>query len=114
MRGLTEENALWSARGLKARHVYQGRPMRRNASIVRKLQAALLVPLVLSGAVTHAALLYRCRMDGVVRRSCCCPAQEAGVDAAAQTVSGPSCCAMEQAAPGQAPSTTASRAPAAP
>jgi hypothetical protein len=81
--------------------------VRNKVSMVRRIGAGTLVSVLLVGAVAHAATLYRCRMDGVVRTSCCCPPDDAADQA--QSVKDASCCTVEHVKPVQAPTTTSPR-----
>jgi hypothetical protein len=75
--------------------------------MIRRIGAGTLVTVLLAGAVAQAATLYRCRMDGVARTSCCCPEEQA--TAPVQTLKDASCCTVEHVKPVQAPTTTAPR-----
>jgi hypothetical protein len=79
----------------------------------RRIAAAVLVPLLLMAGVASAAARYRCRMDGTVRRNCCCPDEDTKADQAApdqgQTFAPQGCCAMERLPREQAPASTAPR-----
>jgi hypothetical protein len=78
--------------------------------VVRRIAAAVLVPLLLVAGVANAAALYRCRMDGMTRQSCCCPTDEQPAAASQeQTVSNQNCCAVQVAPRQQTPTSTAPR-----
>jgi hypothetical protein len=75
--------------------------------MIRRVAAAALVPLLLVASVANAAALYRCRMDGTVRRSCCCPPDDS--EAVTQTVSQANCCDVQMVPRRQAPASTEAR-----
>ena len=88
----------------------------------RILSAALLLPVVLLSVWTSFGL-WRCQSDGIARSACCCPRPaQKHADAASPTdpdtangwasVSGPSCCDLEQHEVDRAPAEN-SRRPAA-
>jgi hypothetical protein len=43
------------------------------ATLIRRLTAAVLVPVVVLVGLATAQAFYRCAMDKVLRTSCCCP-----------------------------------------
>jgi hypothetical protein len=62
--------------------------------------AWLVLPAMLGLGVTSAYQLFRCRYDGMARRSCCCPMESpAGADAAPEPIDarvfGTDCCVIE-------------------
>ncbi len=65
----------------------------RRQPLARRLWASVLVPLVGWASLGASAQLFRCRSDGVARRSCCCPAESEAPDLA--TVRPRSCCDVE-------------------
>ena len=75
--------------------------------MARRIGAGTLVSMLLFGAVAHAAQLYRCRMDGIVRTSCCCPADDEGDQLPA--LKDASCCDIEHVRVVRAPTTTSPR-----
>lgn len=75
--------------------------------MIRRIGAGTLVSALLVGAVVQAATLYRCRMDGIVRSSCCCPPDDA--TEALQTLKDASCCDIQHVRPVQAPTATSPR-----
>ena len=72
----------------------------------RIILAALLVPLSMIVGLRSAWALYACRVDGVVRSSCCCEAhhgQKKHADSTLPTVKASSCCDVTVQAPSSAP-----------
>lgn len=75
--------------------------------MIRRVAAASIIPLLLVAGVANAAALYRCRMDGTVRRSCCCPPDEDQVQG--PTMSQQNCCDVQMVPGRQAPASTEAR-----
>jgi hypothetical protein len=59
--------------------------------ILRRISAGLLVPGLLVLGLVPGYQLFRCRYDGIARRSCCCPMPGAE-NANAQAHVAPDCC----------------------
>ena len=63
----------------------------------------MIVPLILLVGFRSAWALYTCRVDGVVRSSCCCKNAHKRADTSDERVFSASCCAVEVQAPTKAP-----------
>ena len=74
-------------------------------SVRRIVSAAVVLPVLLFAVAASSFALWRCRMDGIARTSCCCPQDKAAKAPAVATVSGVlACCEIEQRVLDKAPS----------
>ena len=64
--------------------------------LAQRLSAWLLLPAMLMLGLTSSYQLFRCRYDGVARRSCCCPMADAETSPASEAaVSNRGCCDVQ-------------------
>ena len=75
---------------------YQNEWVVSKRPLAQRLSAWLLLPAMLMLGLTSTYQLFRCRYDGVARRSCCCPMADAETSPASEAaVSNSGCCDVQ-------------------
>jgi hypothetical protein len=68
----------------------------------RQIAAFLMLPILLLAGMAQAGVLFRCRMDGEARKTCCCP-KRAAEQPEMPTLSRGYCCDTEATARAEQP-----------